>query len=42
MFQLIEVCFRVKLKPFKAYKIKKIYGGGLPAYEKCRSLWLPY
>ena len=28
------------LKPLQARKIKKKYGGGLPAYQKCRSLWL--
>ena len=28
------------LKPLQARKTKKKYGGGLPAYQKCRSLWL--
>ena len=39
MFQLR--LFQGKLKPFQARRIKKIYGGRLPAYEKCQPLWLP-
>ena len=48
MFLIIKVnvsidlrLFQGTLKHLQARRIKRNYRGGLPAYEKCRSLWLP-
>ena len=48
MFLIIKVnvsidlrLFQGTLKHLQARRTKRNYGGGLPAYEKCWSLWLP-
>ena len=48
MFLIIKVnvaidlrLFQGTLKPLQACRIKNNYRGWLPAYEKCRPLWLP-
>ena len=33
-----KIILRCRHRPVE---LKKNYGGGLPAYEKCRPLWLP-